>query len=389
MSLIRCCPACQSTEIELMLDMGKQPVSLLNLQEDPAASSRLTRHSTRLYICRNCSHVHNFDFDPSHVAYSREGCRMYNEGIGWQKHVAKARTIVEQIPDVDTIIEVGAGDCEFLSSIKTDAHKLAVDPCEAVASAEQFGIDYIRDYFDPPTHMTHGDSGTVVVMRHLLEHMENPRELIEPIVHEANSMPNPTSLFIEVPCCQNALTRNRIEDWTYEHAQHFTLNSLLALFHACGIKAASCQTSYNGEVVLALARIDPDTAQPYTIRSIVDKYNRAGTGIEKASRWVEDNIDNIAFWGGSGKSALLLNALRVPDSALVVDSHNKKWGFCVPGTGIKMRCPHELKHTPVDTIIATTSWRAEDIRDEILMYEIPCKKLLKFENGDFVEVPLV
>lgn len=103
---------------------------------------------------------------------------------------------------------------------------------------------------------------------------------------------------------------------------------------------------------------------------------------------MRDYIGQIAFWGGAGKSAMFLRRFQLPTHVTVVDSHSDKWLMCVPGTKIKISDPDVLFRYPVQYVIATASWRADDIAKEIVERNIPCKGLLKFEGGQLVEVPL-
>lgn len=380
------CPACQSSNTEQLFDVGLHPMSLVDLQHDRCKSRFLKRHSIRLHICKFCSHVFNVDFDPSVVTYSQEGCRMYNQGEGWQEHVKFVRSMVENLEEADCIIEIGAGDCEFLASINTEAIKVAVDPCEAVERAEEFGIVYHREYFDPSRHLPSDSKAAVIMMRHLLEHMENPREFIEGIVEHAKRNVQTVCLMIEVPCCENALKNGRIEDWTYEHPQNFTLQSMRRLLRNCGMEQFSVMKSYGGEVLVVQAFVVPDRDKG--VEDIIDRYRKIHIGLCRAGDHLRRNSDKVAYWGGAGKSAMFLRKFGVPDDAIVVDSHEEKFGFFVPGTSIMIRSPEYLKCNPVEDIIVTTSWRADDIRDDIKRRNISCNRILKFENGDLVEVPL-
>jgi hypothetical protein len=383
------CPACHSQHLEYLFNMGWQPLSLVAMQTDPVQSGALERHQIQLVICHQCGHVHNIDFDPNIEQYSGAGCRMYNSGLLWQDHVKDIRCIIEAL-DVDLILEVGAGDCEFLASIDTDAVKMAVDPCEAVTRAPE-GIEWVREYFVADNHIPLGAGDIVIVMRHLLEHMEHPRDLIDSIVLDAKSSRPKcnTHLLIEVPCCTEALYHCRIEDWTYEHPQHFTVNSLNQLLHNSGVDVCNIWTTYGDEVIVALCTVTgAQDKHDLDVEAVVDNYQKVYLGLGRAGAWMKENLDKIAFWGGAGKSAMFLRLFGVPDDAFVVDSHEAKWGYCVPGTQIQIRPTVQLNTAGRPIIIATTSWRANDIRDEILLKNTPCSQLLKFEGGELVEVPL-
>jgi hypothetical protein len=227
-------------------------------------------------------------------------------------------------------------------------------------------------------------------MRHLLEHLANPLQLIHDLVARAWERDEPTWCYIEVPCCENALELSRIEDWTYEHPQHFTEYSLRDLLKVNGITNYVIQRRYNGEVICCLIQFDSELITGgLDVTTITEKFKKVGDQIEREGLAMRSRLGELAFWGGAGKSAMFIRQLGLPDDTFVVDSDKTKWGMCVPGTGIKILCPDDLKllNSP-PKIIATTSWRADDIKAEIIRDKIPCDGLFKFQNGKLVEVPL-
>ena len=381
------CPACHSQDLELLFDMGNQPMSLVALQNDPDQSDCLERYKIHLAICKQCCHVHNMYFNPNYPNYTA-GCRMYNSGHDWQAHVATVKSFAET-QRVDTIIEIGAGDCEFLASLNSDAVKIAVDPSHASAkAAEELGIHHVREKFHASAHIPEGAREVEIIMRHLLEHMEQPRDFLETIAIKGHDRNCRIELLIEVPSCSMALNDCRIEDWTYEHPQHFTPTSMEAMLRNCCFSDIDVRTSYGGEVLIARATSWPHT-QNY-IQGVIKNFKRMESNIQGTRQWFYDNMDAIAFWGGAGKSAMFIRKFKLPEQAIVVDSHDQKWGMYVPGTRIEIRDPEWLRrdHGRKRTIIATTSWRAYDIAKEIVRDNIPCRALMKFEAGQLVEVPL-
>lgn len=389
---MKTCPACHSYAFHPLFDMGTQPTSLVDMKDNARESELLPQHPINLYICERCTHVSNVEFDSNLVTYSEAGCRMYNAGSGWQEHMEVVRSCVELemdwMPDESLLLEIGAGDCEFLASVNIDSDhvKLAIDPCEAVERATKLGISYAREYFDAKSHIPPGVP-TLIVMRHLLEHMEHPRDFLEQIALQSRD--RNIRVFIEVPNCKNALKRCRIEDWTYEHPQHFTRRSLMALLTCSGFVDVEIDKSYNDEVLIATAR---SYGSPYQIKQFVDgirdEYKKVALNIVRTGDWMRRNLEDIAFWGGAGKSAMFLRRFGVPENAVVIDSHEAKWGMYVPGTGLKMQSSEVLRYEDRPIIVATTSWRANDIRDEIVAKQLPVRVLYKFEGGELMEVPL-
>jgi hypothetical protein len=388
------CPACHSNDLELLIDMGDQPMSLVALQKDPQLSRELVCHPIRMLICRNCTHVFNDRYDDENVEYTAEGCRMFNTGSGWQEHITDVyRLLAPIVKDeaLDLIIEIGAGDGEFLAGLDTKALRVAVDPCEAAPSAARYGFTFYQEHFDPVKHIPRDAGNTLLIMRHLLEHLERPRDILEGIARIAKGRPHPTLIYIEVPSCENALRNCRIEDWTYEHPQHFTIDSMRALLRASGLDHFIVMPKYNREVLSVIVKIAPVVANDadLCVDTVLMDYERADQNIRRGVGWMRHHAHCTVFWGGAGKSAMFIRKFHLPeDDTTVVDSHEAKWGLCVPGTGIKIQPPSILHDVRPDYVIATTSWRANDIRDEIVRDNIPCRSLFKFEGGDLTEVPL-
>ena len=385
--MTRCCPACSSLNTIELYDMGDQPVSLVDLQSDPGKSATMPQFPITLRICPICTHVYNSSFNPECLTYSREGCHMYNSGADWAEHVNNIVVLLKSF-NFEHIIEVGAGDCSFLRNFKTpSATLLAIDPCEAVV---QPAVPYLRELFSPIKHLAHAEGSTLIIMRHLLEHLAKPADLIRDLADRAWERDEPTWCYIEVPCCENALELSRIEDWTYEHPQHFTEHSLSVLLEEHDVANYITQHKYNGEVICCLIRFDSELVTGgLDVSTITEKFKKVGDQIEREGRAMRSRLGELAFWGGAGKSAMFIRQLGLPDDTIVVDSDQTKWGLCVPGTGIKILSPDVLKllDSP-PKIIATTSWRADDIKAEILRDSIPCDGLFKFQNGKLVEVPL-
>jgi hypothetical protein len=366
--------------------MGSQPVSLVDLQTDPEASLTMPQYPIKLNICLGCTHVFNASFIPAAVEYTDTGCCMYNDGTKWREHIDNVGKMLGSL-DIDLVVEVGAGDCEFLKNLDVKAAKLAIDPCEAV---EQPNIPYSRELFDVDTHLPLPDRSVLVIMRHLLEHMKSPSDLIQDLVNKAWHRTAATWCYIEVPCCEVALEYSRIEDWTYEHPQHFTEQSLRALLYYYDADSFVIQRSYGDEVLCCLIKFDSQqNFQGLSVQNTIDKFKKVSENIKLEGEAMRSRLGEFAFWGGAGKSAMFIRQFNLPTDTIVVDSDKAKWGLYVPGTRIMIHPPSILKtcEEPIK-IIATTSWRAEDIRDEIIRDNIDCSGLFKFADGKLMEVSL-
>lgn len=370
------CPACgSSSRPDTVICLRDAPASLVNLQNNASKSIGQKRYDIKIVACPVCTHLWNALFVDDPDLYTGAGCKMYNAGSGWQEHLQKVRGLVNE--NCDLLIDIGAGDGSFLASIPTPFNRKAYEPSdsyhECVKNANA-GMKAYNKYFvfkdDIPP-----EGSITIMMRHLIEHFEYPREFLGNLAQACRDRHDGTvRVIIEVPNIQNALDKVRLEDWTYEHAQHFTAKSLTRLLYSLGGWYIQVSTSYNNEVLIAEVYFPTHVnKQPDYRNAVLRAHSNMPT-------------EDVAYWGGAGKGATFLNMFDI--CGPVVDSDPGKVGYYVPGTDSVIHSPEILIHNPVSTIIATTSWRANDIRDEINSSSIPCKRLLKFENGHIVEVPL-
>ena len=180
----------------------------------------------------------------------------------------------------------------------------------------------------------------------------------------------------EVPCINKAVTHARINDYLYEHVSNFTDMSFKLMFERADYKVPWCETAYGDEVLVLLAQPRKVAAFKRIRKRAQQCHAKIDTQRTRVQTFLQrlcKNGKRIAFWGGTGKGASFLNglALDAKDYPLVVDSDVHKQGFFVPGTGQEIRSPEYLKEEPVDAIVITTQWRAQDIYAEILRREIP------------------
>jgi hypothetical protein len=306
---------------------------------------------------------------------------MFNNGSLWQEHIKSLQRYIDskRFPQV---VEIGAGEGAFLAGITTK-DKFAYEPSTEADLCEAAGLNVVRDYFHPSNVKLHPE-GTLYVMRHVMEHLQWPSAFVESMTREAYGN---IDMIVEVPNIVNAIRDQRIEDWVYEHAHHFTPNSLKRLFIRNGWRINRCETVYNNEVVFLHAEYRQTTADK-AISSYVENFSNIREALCVAANELKElsETKSVAFWGGTGKSTMSIHQLGSKSKFRVVDSDLMKVGLCVPGLAVKIEHADALLRDPVDVIVITTSWRAADILGEIQRKGIRYEKILMYKRGKLVEV---
>jgi len=312
---------------------------------------------------------------------------MYNSGVGWQNHMQQLINKLHVYKDrwLDGIaIDIGCGDGQFFSRLlgtMPTAECVGYEPGIEAESISQFSV--LRDYFIPERDLKRFRP-TLLVCRHVLEHLEDPRDFVSEIAYWC-SVYNLSPIFlVEVPCFDNSLALGRVSDFLYEHVSNFTTNSFQTLFNISGYSKLEVSRYYGEEVIAGF--FTPNNV-PLQFNSDVTK--AFGTNVQNLIYEVQDQLEQLrqtntlVFWGGTGKSAAFLNTYNIDSIKypLVVDSDVHKVGKFVPGTGQMIGSPESSRDVPNIIYVITTPWRAKDIKLDIDNRGLKYTRLLVLKEG--------
>jgi len=375
------CPVCSSAHLDTLIDFGLMPLSVLGLVTDADQSVAGKCHMVDINICRSCGHVFNYGYDQGFVQPFEGGCTMYNNGGPWLEHMNWTAQYVCGCTD-GKIVEIGAGNGEFARLCNYDNY-IAYEP---TADCEQCS-KYCKTrqlYFVPEDSIRH-EMPDVILMRHVLEHYAQPGEFLQRLSKACRVAKCEPYLIIEVPNITNALRDVRVEDWVYEHPQHFTPESLCALARLHGWVVDDMFTTYNDEVIIV--RLTP------CVGTFKKGRRQAFDAMKKDLQETRNNLlamhkqnpGSVVLWGGAGKGATLINMLDLSfDSIPIVDSDERKWGKRVPGTVHMIVEPAVLKLLKPALVVVTTAWRVGDIAEEIRLKQLPVGSVASICQGKLV-----
>lgn len=367
------CLACGCHLTHPLYQPGPQPLAALNLPRTREDAERALRYPMNFHVCVKCGHVFNKDFDVAQIPYEEDSNLMFNNGRGWQRHLDELALKLRDnyIHNDLTVVDIGAGDGSFLHTLKLtcmlkcDVEAIAYEPGPEHRDCKLLRLKTYADYFIPGRDLGK-HKPDMLVCRHVLEHMEQPREFITELAW-ACAQNNIRPVFVaEVPCIDRALATTRVGDFLYEHVSNFTFRSMRTMFESCGWLTRECYRTYNDEVVIWTGVPNPRAYPGYP-----QGWDYHGTS--GLVNFLMELIDtDMVFWGGTGKGAAFLNAFHITKGR-VIDSDRRKAGRYVPGTGQLIEHAESLYENPAETVLITTRWRAADIWMEIQQC-YPCVK---------------
>jgi hypothetical protein len=380
------CPVCAHTVAATFFEGGDQPLATLGWPKSAQEAQAMPRLAHDWVQCPACSHVWNRSFTYDDVPYQKNPNRMFNAGTIWKGHLAESGALLaHRLPPRPTVVEIGCGEAHFLRGL-AEGRFIGFDP--NVTPETGRGVEFHARLFEPlvdlPAFAPDG-----VVIRHVVEHLEQPAALLEQLAWAASRLDKTCWLFVEAPCIDRVFDTDRLADFFYEHVSHFTTQSFRTLMERAG-SLTELSHGYDGEVVYALVELGIP-AKLQARANAAEAFNARAEDHRRAIRTQVNALSaagaKVAIWGGTGKGAAFihqfgLDAERFP---LVVDSDPDKAGTHVPGTGQEIQFRDVLKTLPPGVVIIPTQWRAKDIVAEMAREGIEATTILIEHQGLLID----
>jgi SAM-dependent methyltransferase len=373
------CPVGQTDDVSIFLEIPGLPVLCNVLSRTRAEAQAIPRGDLRLGFSPTSGHVYNYAFDPALLAYSQAYENSLHFSPRFQAYATALADHLIETYDLRRkhVVELGCGKGDFLQMLcaRGDNRGLGFDPSYepdllAPEAGQRFTViqDLYSDrYADHPTDL--------LVCRHVLEHIEQPRPFLE-TVRRALGARYDTAVFFEVPNVAHTLRTLAIWDLIYEHCSFFSPASLAYLFQTSGFAVRTVAPVYEGQFVTIEAHPASGPIRvPETHRADVEALARdvAAFGVrfrEKRAQW-EATFEDLrragkraVLWGAGSKGVTILNLVGAAAGAVayVVDINPRKQGMHVAGTGQAIVSPAFLADYRPDVVVVMNPIYLEEIR---------------------------
>lgn len=270
-----------------------------------------------------------------------------------------------------SVLELGGGDGFFAELLtKRGCIVTMVEPAaRACQAARRRGIHrVINGYLDKNT--LQNQQFDFVVLRHVLEHVARPRELIRLL--RGYLVPRSGKLLVEVPNLDAILSSGRFCDFYAEHVLYFSPGTLVNLAESCGMRVLETYTIERGDYLVIVA--EPGAISASTAQDEIDHLREKFRDLVKQSRRTGRTV---GIYGAGGRGVALLSLVDAASLGLsyVVDSDPRKWGRFTPGTHLPIVSPQVLRDKPVDDLLISALSFQEEIAKDLAWFAVKGRRL--------------
>jgi SAM-dependent methyltransferase len=348
------CPACGEPGAATFYEQRGVPVqstALLRTREEALA---FPRGDVELAFCGACGFVFNAAYDATLQDYSQPSEESQAFSPRFQ---AFSRDLAERLVeryDVrgKDVLEAGCGRGDFLVELcELGGNRgVGIDPGWFPGRLEApAGVEFVRAPYDEEQAAREAD---LVLCRHTLEHIAPVRHFVDLLRRPADARDGVVA--IEVPDVLRVLEEAAFWDVYYEHCSYFALGSLAGLAERCGLEVLQSGLEFDGQYLVLEARpSDRRTGQlvgVHDVRTGVRHFAEAALAAVDGWRDRLSSSGRVALWGGSSKAVAFLTAVGV--EADVVDINPFRQGAFLPGSGVRVLAPDELRDRRPDVVVA-------------------------------------
>lgn len=397
------CRSCSSTNAELILDLGLQPLAN-NLLTPADLAKPEPKFPLRLAVCKSCwmlqitdlvppvdlfsEYLYFSSFSDLMLRHSREACESY-----LQEFKLNGRSLV---------VEVASNDGYLLQNfVKASVPCLGIEPAANIAKvAREKGIETLVEFFGQKlaSELTAKNrQADLILGNNVFAHAPDTNDFVAGL----KTLLKPTGrIALEFPYGADFIEHTEFDTIYHEHVFYFTLTALKPLFTRHGLTIFRVQRLpiHGGSLRLFAGHTGAHAVEKSATDLLAEEARKGVNslayyeGFGNQVRAIKDELvalltrlkqdgKSIAAYGASAKGSTLLNYYGICADTLnfVADRSTYKQGRLTPGTHIPIVPPEELlKRQPDYTLLLT--W---NFADEILAQQ----KAYRDAGGKFV-VPI-
>lgn len=280
-----------------------------------------------------------------------------------------------------SILEIGCYDGYVLHHLQKKKFDVTgCDPSEGAEIGKKYGVNIIKEFFDAERFNETNLKYDVVISRHFIEHVVDPKEWINGL----NKILNKNGiLIIETPNIQFYLEQGLPSVFSLQHLHGFSAVSLHRLLSITGMKVLDMEASSSNLITVTMKGSDQQNINHDSFRSVVSCFNKEIINNKnKVKQFLSKHISdesNIGIWGagGLGITCFLLYDIPFQYIDFFIDSDSQKWNMEYLNYVIPIISPEKAKQAEPDLVIVASMYN-KSIQKQIKTNKMSCSVLSLF-----------
>jgi SAM-dependent methyltransferase len=368
------CRSCSSPHLELVLALGRMPLSDALVPAGALRDQEATYPLT-LVRCGGCSLVQILETVNPSVLYGREYPYYSSFSDALVEH---ARLNVDQIctrrglAPGSHVVEVASNDGYLLQWFaEKGISVLGVDPAAGpVKAALARGIPTIEGFFDMDLArrmVAEGQQADVIVGNNVLAHVPDQNDLVAAMGH---LLAPGGCIVMEFPYVRDLIDHCEFDTIYHEHHCYFSVGTAMRLFGRHGldlthvehleIHGGSLRVWFErGETpgpsvdAFLAAERDGGLEGPQYYADFAERVEEIRTDLVALLTELKSAGARIAAYGAAAKGAVLLNYCGIDERLIdyVVDRNTHKHGLEMPGVSLPIAPTDRLRSEPPDYLL--------------------------------------
>jgi len=378
------CRICSSSNLELILDLGKQP----------PANSFITKRNIRLkeqkfplrlFFCKDCYLLQLLDIVNKKVLFKHY---LYLTGASkpivqhFSKYASEIFHNYLKKKNDPYVVEIGSNDGSLLKEFKKfRISVLGIEPATNVTKiANKHNIKTINSFFSLALakKLAKERKATLIVANNVVAHVENLNDLMKGVKHLLLE----DGIFVfEVPYLLDLIKNTEFDTVYHEHLSYFSLIPLSKLVKQFGLEIFNIKkTKVHGGTI----RVFVCRENTYKKRAIVDKiiqnekkvgmmklvtYKKFANNVKLLKKQIlkelnrlKSNKKIIFGYGASAKGNVLLNYCGIDTKILdfIIDTTPLKHGLYSPGTHIPIIPSKKISKFGDNSVALMLAWNYKE-----------------------------
>jgi SAM-dependent methyltransferase len=387
MTEVDACRACQSRELETVLDLGNTPLANSLLDKSGLHAAEPT-FPLKVVFCRCCSLVQLSDtISPEKLFRNYAYFSSFSDALLEHAKSLSEQMIKERKLGANSLVmEIASNDGYLLRNyVSAGIAVLGIEPALNIAEvARQKGINTVAEFFGKELGQRLAADGVLADVIHannVFAHVPDTNGIVEGFRH---ILKPEGVLVIEVPYVKEMVEKLEFDTIYHEHVFYFSLTALDKLFSRHGMSLIDAQLLeiHGGSLRLFIAHKGDKSArlrellqieQSQGVDAIVfyEQFSERVAKLKQELRALLKRLKSegskIAVYGASAKGSTLMNFFGLGGETLdfVVDRSTAKQGMYTPGTHLPIYSPEELlKRSPDYVLLLTWNFAEEIIRQQ-------------------------